>query len=219
MNSIAIRLLVLSSALGGGVFCGAALGEDAPGGGGTAPSATQSASGPAQQKPQAVAPQAPPAAVAPVPTAEQVQDDLFNQLQENPLIEPTRPTADTAAGAPPSPIKTIGVDKDILGLVGGQMPALRREGEFIVNRKGHLVRAAHGGHVIFVFDADSEHAPNPPMVIVPCQMMQNMEDLVQERGDTLTFILSGQVLTYRGVNYLLPTMMKLAIDQKNLMKQ
>jgi hypothetical protein len=218
MNSIAIRLLVFSSVLWGGVFCGSALGEDVSGGGSTAPPATEAASGQAQ-RPQAGASQQAPggAAAAPAPTAEQVQDDLFNQLQENPLIEPTRPVADTAAA--PLPIKTIGVDKDILSLVGGEMPALRREGEFIVNRKGHLVRAAHGGHVIFVFDADSEHAPDPPMVVVPCQMMQNMEDLVQERGDTLTFILSGQVLTYRGVNYLLPTMMKLAIDQKNLLKQ
>ncbi len=218
MSSIAIRLLVFCGALWGGMFCGSALGEEAPAGQGTAPPAKRPASDEAQ-RPQAVASQAPPAATAAAPTAEQVQDDLFNQLQENPLIEPTRPATDTPAGATPSPIKTIGVDKDILGLVGGEMPALRREGEFIVNRKGHLVRAAHGGHVIFVFDADSEHAPDPPMVVVPCQMMQNMEDLVQERGDTLTFILSGQVLTYRGVNYLLPTMMKLAIDQKNLMKQ
>jgi hypothetical protein len=43
-----------------------------------------------------------------------------------------------------------------------------------------------------------------------------MEDTVDRRGDTTVFILSGQVHTYRGANYLLPTMMKVAVDTGNL---
>ena len=54
------------------------------------------------------------------------------------------------------------------------------------------------------------------MILQACQLLQTMEDIVQQRGDTVVFLISGQIHTYRGANYLLPTMMKLAIDQGNL---
>ena len=41
-------------------------------------------------------------------------------------------------------------------------------------------------------------------------MLESMEDLVRERGENILFILSGQITTYHGANYVMPTMMKLA---------
>ena len=72
------------------------------------------------------------------------------------------------------------------------------------------------GLQVFVFDADSQHAPEPPMILQPCRLLQSMEDIVQQRGDTVVFVLSGQVHVYRGANYLLPTLMRIAIDRGNL---
>lgn len=163
-----------------------------------------------------------PTATAPAPStmpdSQAIEEQLLEQLEENPLVRPTqrRPTEPVNPGGPSS-IGPAGVDPRVLGVVPGQdPPKLRREGEFIVSRRGRLVRAPNARHILFVFEADSDTAPEPPMVMTACQMLQNMEEIIRERGDKVVFIVSGQVLVYRGANYLLPTMMKLAIDYGNL---
>ena len=50
----------------------------------------------------------------------------------------------------------------------------------------------------------------------PGDYVSRYVELIEQRGDTVVFLISGQIHTYRGANYLLPTMMKLAIDQGNL---
>jgi hypothetical protein len=105
----------------------------------------------------------------------------------------------------------------ILGIAPGiKLGPPRREGEFVVNRRGRLQRFSEAGPVGFTFEADSERAPESPMVIVPCKMLESMEDFNRKRGGDQVFILSGQVLTYREVNYLLPTMVKIMVEQGNL---
>jgi hypothetical protein len=148
------------------------------------------------------------------PTPEQVIQDLLKQREQPPVVEPTvRPAHERPpATAPQLDPRVIGVAPD------GPAPMLRREGEFVIARTGRLVRAPGPGvqQSLFVFDADSADAADPPVFLMPCQMLQNMETIVQERGDAVRFILSGQVFTYRGANYLLPTMMKLSVDRGNL---
>lgn len=148
------------------------------------------------------------------PSSDEVMRQLLQSRQENPSIEPNaRPTNDEVAGS------AVQIDPKILGVAPGQEPPkLRREGEFVVSRRGRVVRASNSNHLIFAFEADSEHAAEPPMVLMPCQLLQNMEELIRERGDRVQFVLSGQIFSYRGANYLLPTMMKLAVDQGNLQK-
>jgi hypothetical protein len=107
----------------------------------------------------------------------------------------------------------------VLGNAPGIAPAkLRHEGDFIVNRLGRLTRATGGTQFMFTFESDSKTAPEPPVILLPCRMLENMEELVQEHGDNIVFVLSGQVTTYHGANYLLPTLMKLAVDKGNLQK-
>ena len=109
------------------------------------------------------------------------------------------------------------IDPAVLGVAPGEdPPPLRREGEFIVNRRGRLVRSSEGGHLLFVFESDTQAAPELPMILQACQLLEAMEETVQRRGDMTVFILSGQVHAYRGANYLLPTMMKIAVDKGNL---
>jgi len=141
---------------------------------------------------------------APVPTEDTPRD-------------PARPLLESIGELVPTAAK-VKIDQAILGIAPEQpLPPLKREGEFLVGRRGRLVRSVEGKSLLFVFDADSAKAPELPMVVQPCRLRESMENLIVERGDSVVFIVSGQVHTYRGANYLLPTMMKLAVDQGNLL--
>jgi len=153
------------------------------------------------------------------PNAELIEKQLLEQLGNSPLDSPTAippTTYRTNAESPPT-IGSDSVEPNVIGVAPGQeIPKLRREGEFIVNRRGRVVPASNGHHILFVFEADSDQSPEPPMILAACQMLQNMEEIVRERGDQIEFVVSGQILVYRGSNHLLPTMMRLAIDHGNL---
>jgi len=157
------------------------------------------------------------------PSAADVEKELDSLIPDNPSIESADPNAPRGATEEdlkrPIPPSNVEADARVLGSAPGlQQPKLLREGEFVINRRGRLVRSAEGGGTLFVFDADDAESPEHPMSMLPCQLLQSMESLVTERGDKLVFIVSGQVFTYRGANYLLPTAMKLAIDKGNLKK-
>ena len=167
------------------------------------------------------------------PTAEEIQQQMQEMLSDNPQFNPSQsqppthqpgqatipqqPSTVTTETTSPSYAPNFDLDVDVLGIPpGGKQPQLRREGEFVINRRGRLSRSPSGTRLLFVFEADSDAAPEPPMPILPCQILENMEDLSNQRNNQVVFILSGQVTLYRGVNFLLPTMMKLAIDRGNI---
>ncbi len=147
------------------------------------------------------------------PSADQVMDEL---LRENrPTIEPSRRATGRTNGA--SSTRPEKLDPAVLGVApGADVPKLRPEGQFIINRRARMVRAADGMRSILVFESDSPDRAEPPMVLLPCQLLENMEAVVEERGDNVVFIVSGQITIYRGVNHLLPTMMREAADPANL---
>lgn len=167
----------------------------------------------------------PPAAPAVVqeeaasPTAEDIMRDLLEEREAPPVIAPVNaPDDDT----PPEvriglPTTKVDLDPAVLGVApGSAAPQLRREGEFVVSRKGRLVRASQGGYSVFLFESDNAVAPEPPMILQPCRLLEDMENYVDKHGDQVVFLLSGQVHVYRGINYVLPTMMKIHIDKGNL---
>jgi hypothetical protein len=146
------------------------------------------------------------------PSAQDVINEMLNKRKENPLIEPNR-----AATVKPVTTSAPRMDPALQGVAPGmEPPKLRREGEFVVSRRGRLVHANGGTQCVFVFDSDGQLSPEPPMFLLPCLMLQEGEATVAERGDKVVFKLSGQVFEYKGANYLLPTMMMLAPDQDNL---
>ena len=133
-------------------------------------------------------------------------------------VKPEDPRSDLPKLPAPTPGRIDQPDPRIIGIApGGATPKLRREGEFVLSRRGRLVRA-EGGQLLFAFDADSDKADETPMVLMPCRLLQNMEEMSQEHGERTVFILSGQIFIYRGANHLLPTMMKPSIDRGNLQK-
>lgn len=150
--------------------------------------------------------------------AADVVDQMMKRMKnQRPVVEPTqRPTA-TQKRPALSPTPKIDLDPKILGVAPGMpKPKMRREGEFVVNRQGRLLRSNDGQHMIFAYKSDSKLQPAPPMIVVPCQLLQNMEEMMLERGDQISFSITGQILAYHGTNYILPTMMKPAIDMGNL---
>ncbi len=189
------------------------------------------ASKPAEKAGEKPATKSDPAA----PTAEDIEKKLKDRLNQPPQPKPTATGTETKPGAvepkpgaktkadPAStlpaaaPTRVDQPDPRIIGIAPGSgTPKLRREGEFVLNRRGRLVRES--GQSLFAFDADTDKAGEAPMMLVPCRVLQNMEELTQEHGSDVIFIVTGQVFTYRGANHLLPVTMKLSIDKGNLKK-
>ena len=151
--------------------------------------------------------------------SDEVMRDLLRQRRQpppatDPERDPERRDVPQRIGVP---APSVDVAPDVLGIAPGQAaPELRREGEFIVSRRGRLVRSSDGAHVLFVFQGDGRESPEAPMIMMPCRMLESMEDIIAERGESVEFILSGEVFVYRKHNYLLPTMMTIAVDRGNL---
>ncbi|MEM7576119.1 MAG: hypothetical protein AAF328_01480 [Planctomycetota bacterium] len=110
----------------------------------------------------------------------------------------TRPGAPNGVGA-----TTAG------GSSGGP---LVREGEFVLDRAGRMVRSSDRREVLFTFEADGPELAEAPMGILPCRLRMWMEDAVARRGDAAVFLVSGRVTQFRGANYLLPVSVKLRVD-------
>lgn len=143
-------------------------------------------------------------------TANAVMRQMLERLDQTTVVEPSQRPGDER-------VRAADLNPRVMGVAPDQaQPRLRREGSFVVSRRGRIARSSDGRHMLFVFEHETEQTPEPPMILVPCQMLETMETFVEKRGDQIVFILSGQVLTYRGANHLLPTMMKLAIDRGNL---
>lgn len=108
-------------------------------------------------------------------------------------------------------------DPAVLGSAPGQAQAkLLEEGAFIVQRTGRIVRSGDGAHALFVFDADGSAAPEPPMILQACKLLEEVEATLYEYGDHLPLVITGQVQTYRGANYLLPSILRQEFDRGNL---
>lgn len=91
-----------------------------------------------------------------------------------------------------------------------------REGSFLTNRRGRLVR--EGRDWVIEFDRDARGAAEPPMIVQPGQRLMEMQRLVESRAEALTFVVSGEVFVYRDRNYLLPLSFVVARGHETLAK-
>ncbi len=89
---------------------------------------------------------------------------------------------------------------------------LASEGELLARRRGRMVRQSAAW--AFAFDNDPDSPPEPPMVLAPCLNLETMEKLAAKQGDGVIFELSGRVLTYRGRNFIIPTMFQVVRDRE-----
>ena len=151
--------------------------------------------------------------------SDEVMDDMMKRLKERPSrgMEATDEEGKTVKPTVRSKVPVL--DPRIVGVAPDMpQPKLRREGEFVVSRRGRIARTRGGRDVMFMFDSVNKDKPEPPMILVPCEILETMENEVERQGDKISFIVSGQILTYRGANYLLPTMMKVDWNRGNIGK-
>ncbi len=100
---------------------------------------------------------------------------------------------------------------------GKRPPNLKPEGAFVINRSGRLISThAADGVWAFHFEADKNGLSDPPMIVIPCRLLDYMQRKARKQSDTIRLVVSGQVLVYHGQNYLLPTMMKIPYERNNL---
>lgn len=91
---------------------------------------------------------------------------------------------------------------------GADLPEARsagsaREGSVVFARRGRLRRHRTGAW-IFVFDADAEGLADPPMILLPCLLLESMEKYARA-GKNVPLLVSGHVHVYGRRTYLLPT--------------
>lgn len=82
------------------------------------------------------------------------------------------------------------------------------EGTLILRQPSRMIRNASGAWVI-VFDNDTPDATNAPELIVePCKLLMRMETIAMDAGDATQLLVSGRIYTYKGLHYILPTLVQ-----------
>ena len=133
------------------------------------------------------------------PTNRSAEETLRQMLQpQGASARPLRPAA--AAEAPPAVDETSGA-----GAVapGGTPQRVAREGTLLLDRVGRITRREDGRTFEFTIDADGRGMTDAPMILVPNRRLQQLEDRVQGSYRDLKIRVSGEVMEYRGRNYLL----------------
>jgi hypothetical protein len=150
--------------------------------------------------PATTAPAAPPPTRPTTAPKNLSADEMLGQLLR---------TAPGAAAARPAPLRVEqlpGTDKTSgSGAVapGGPGVTLIREGRYLPDRLGRLTRSPDGKTAEFTFDSDGKTLRDPPLIIMPCLKLVQMQGTELAVGD-IKFRMSGTVTEYRGRNYILP---------------
>lgn len=88
------------------------------------------------------------------------------------------------------------------------------DGSILMARRGRITRTADGGWR-FNFAADAAGLSDPPMVLLPCHLLESIRDRVQSGGAGQVFLITGQAFSYRGRSFLLPTMFRIEDVDRN----
>jgi hypothetical protein len=83
-------------------------------------------------------------------------------------------------------------------------PELLPPGTVVLWRRGWLVRET-GGAWSFVFEADASGLADPPMILLPCLLLEEMDRHARRSDPDRALLVSGRVERYHARNYLLPT--------------
>ncbi|MAD79019.1 MAG: hypothetical protein CMJ51_06575 [Planctomycetaceae bacterium] len=158
--------------------------------------------------------------------------DLIVPLE---VLAPVVPTVN----APPATSEPAGVDDDDLDRIGddlekrlesriGAVPrsldvrdapisgaGLIPTGTRFVDRRGRLSRDPASGVWRFVL-ASKEGGETSSVVLLPCLELQRIEQRARQQDVSRAILLSGVVTSYRGRNYLLPTMTRMANEGRGI---
>jgi hypothetical protein len=86
---------------------------------------------------------------------------------------------------------------------GGTPQQVLREGTLLLDRVGRLTRGEDGKTFEFTLDSDGRRMADAPMILLPNRRLMQLENHVQGSYRDLKIRASGEVMEYRGRNYLL----------------
>jgi hypothetical protein len=96
--------------------------------------------------------------------------------------------------------------------VPGGFDSLVHEQTMLLSRRGRVSRGSTGAW-LFVFDADAQGLADPPMVLMPCLLLEHLEQRVWRSGASVPVLISGRAYVYDNRNYLMPTAFQIAREQ------
>jgi hypothetical protein len=162
------------------------------------PFAAPAAASPA---PAAAVPAVPSADPQPLPTDEEaIAAELERRLADRIGAVPKAPLA------VPSPVPPPPADDTKSASVGAR----------IQSRRGQLVRDAATGGWRFVFDGQRSEGGEPSMPVLPCLVLERVEQLIRENDGALPLLASGVTTTFEGRLHLLPTAFRVATGGKGI---
>jgi hypothetical protein len=88
---------------------------------------------------------------------------------------------------------------------GVRQNAALPEGSYIWNRPGRLLFNGPLHEWIFIFQADNSHSSASPLIMLPCQLLERMEDRSSHGGTEIEFRISGRITQFNGRNYIFTT--------------
>jgi outer membrane biosynthesis protein TonB len=93
--------------------------------------------------------------------------------------------------------------------------SLLPEGDLVSRRPGRVVR--EGEWWTFVFESDHPERPEPRLRLLPNSVLEQMVRYVESQTDAV-FVVSGEVTTFLGENYLLARIAMRQLESGNLSK-
>lgn len=123
-------------------------------------------------------------------------DQVLDQLLKPPAnpSQPLQPGADKPASDKSSGSAAL--------KPGAPKVQLKREGEYIWDRIARITHNANG-QTELSFDSDGKALRDPPMIVLPNLLLQQMEEQITSSNRDLRFRVSGMITEYHGRNYIL----------------
>jgi hypothetical protein len=123
------------------------------------------------------------------------------------LSQAATAASDLAGDVPATDVEEMTVDAAAL--------ASPSEGTILAARRGTIARDS-GGAWVFAFDADAEGSADPPLVLLPCLMLERMESYARLMGAHAPVLLSGRVFRYEGRGYILPSAFRIPAEHSRI---
>ena len=124
--------------------------------------------------------------------------------RNSPAVVPSSPDIDVESIIADLKEATGSLSKSIRNAANNpnKRSSARTEGVRITNRRGHLVRNNEGAWV-FIFVADATGLSDPPCTVLPSTASAKLFGYASRGGFTIPILVSGEVLTYHGHDFLL----------------
>lgn len=117
---------------------------------------------------------------------------------------------------PARPILSPGQGRSLNEERGEKVSRLVPEGTRFANRPGRVVK--RGDAYYFLVETDSNSREEPVLTLLPCAITESIIKLAERDDAGLVFIVSGEVTTFDGANYLLPRVAMRRMISDNLRK-